>query len=953
MTRVSRVLFPDADCDHIVQDSNKKKILNIRRVSTSSPTSASASIPTLTPTPTSTSAENRSHRFSIGDSLARLGRPNIVPPSKENQERASSNRKRRRSRRQRNKQQIQMQQEQQEQKQINIENHVNQCNSCRDVGSLIGSICECISNNNVTKRKSSDSRRVTLEVMDILGNLGSLAGSLPLKKPKKKKPLKNITNCSEKSIGSHSQRKKKERKQRQTTKSIQRKRIKNRKSIARKEDIQDDDEENDNQQTHTQEIDEVKEKESIVSCYDKDECLLSPSTAPKAKKRIDTKKTPLQQQKQLPEDQNNYEERLDCLVWIGLSSTIRKKQQRKLKDQRPSSIQNVIGSTSADDSSLTDIRVSIEQKISDITICENIRKKIDYHHSLEANGFTPMNCTAADDNDILPTKQELASENKDCKSDHDDTKNGQQNGSVELTMAQSPLATNMKDVTPSHSLELIQAQTNDNCLSEQKTEMDGDRDSEDVVSDIREPVNQDSKVQNTPPLGMIDIGEMEKVKALSPMDELTMTGKEVTPSNHNEFSQERQIVTSLRRSSRRRRPVDRLLNSFNRERRESSNVECEVNKETGIESTTSKTKASREVPLKNRRDNGGSDKKPTSVRRSTRKKKPVERLTVNHKTRKNIVNSPEAKKSKSRNRNRKSKSYGIILDNGGKDADKSCHNGKVENDKAETGIEVIEAKRTVPCEKEINYPLKTKDSEIKEEGLTIEHVNQSEWDDNSLKMLLKAHKDVDPQCFSFWHQVAMKVPHKSAEQCRDKWFALVKTPKLRRKKPKYIASSLIQSDDDEDDIFNSTPIRNAAELILSWRKTTTSKKNKQKREMGHNKTFSDIFSSPIMKKTYSHYHNTEEAKSLSSPLQFRPMYKGYLKRVRIGLNDKRGCKSKHQINKIELEKRPKYLSAAVDAGDLHMDGVLTPNGTLRVDTPEECEVEDMYLSADEDAICDD
>lgn len=85
----------------------------------------------------------------------------------------------------------------------------------------------------------------------------------------------------------------------------------------------------------------------------------------------------------------------------------------------------------------------------------------------------------------------------------------------------------------------------------------------------------------------------------------------------------------------------------------------------------------------------------------------------------------------------------------------------------------------------------------------------SNWTESDLFALRVAHRSVEPTSPVFWFQVASGVPGKSEEQCRSKWFALIKTPAAKRAAPpKRI--TLKQG----DDFFDSTPFRHGPELAV-------------------------------------------------------------------------------------------------------------------------------------------
>jgi len=213
------------------------------------------------------------------------------------------------------------------------------------------------------------------------------------------------------------------------------------------------------------------------------------------------------------------------------------------------------------------------------------------------------------------------------------------------------------------------------------------------------------------------------------------------------------------------------------------------------------------------------------------------------------------------------------------------------------------------------------------------------WHYTLLDHLKRAHGDVDPMSSVFWQDVASRVEGKSAEECRDKWFSMVGTPQKKsvRKVDNNIGGEP-NTDDVEDDIFNSTPVREANNVTYSLPSSPKSTRSQTLTRL------LDIFSSPIV------YKRKEENKEnhiadYSSPLFFRPQYKTYLREVRAGINDKtRNFKSKRANGP---KKKNKHLTVSIEDGEIHMGGVLSPGGTLLIQAPDDDELANMYIENNE------
>lgn len=395
--------------------------------------------------------------------------------------------------------------------------------------------------------------------------------------------------------------------------------------------------------------------------------------------------------------------------------------------------------------------------------------------------------------------------------------------------------------------------------------------------------------------------------------------------------------TTLRRSARQRRQVDRFIDST--DSKTSVSRIGSASKKSSItmsKQTASNFKKVERTKKLNINDAGckaplGKDKKPTEVtdstmRRSKRIRKPVERLSPQCESAEKCSSNPSKRrridsacKKATTNKNKSSRRK---------------HTKSVAKSNAQ-----LQHKAIVSVGSQKKFKLENRLNHSQEQVKRIDVPESNDWDAKSIHLLLEAHKEVDPKSFSFWHQVAGRIPKMTAEQCRDKFFALVKTPKLQRKKGKRGTELKSDNVDESDDIFNSTPIRDAGNLVGSIWKSSAKDEN--------GKMISNKLAKSMQSSTYSYYHNTDQGKWHSSPLQFRPNHKGYIKKVSAGLNQKKfGNKMQNVVKKAE-KKKPSYISAAIDAGDVHMDGVLCMDGTLIVDAPDEDDAENLYIPIDD------
>lgn len=190
------------------------------------------------------------------------------------------------------------------------------------------------------------------------------------------------------------------------------------------------------------------------------------------------------------------------------------------------------------------------------------------------------------------------------------------------------------------------------------------------------------------------------------------------------------------------------------------------------------------------------------------------------------------------------------------------------------------------------------------------------WLPGEVGMLKKAKDKVNPTSKDFWTDVATHIAGKTAESCRDKWFALFKTPKP---KPNRLTSKLsrqISSGEEEDDVFDSTPLRFVDK--------------KPSKQIHTNK-------SPILVGTKSWETDRGDGDCLNDDegrfAQTRPGHKSYL------LAMKRDISREHKKLKF-MKKRPKKtfepsgfktLTETLQNRDIDIRARLSPGGTFNVD----------------------
>jgi hypothetical protein len=214
-----------------------------------------------------------------------------------------------------------------------------------------------------------------------------------------------------------------------------------------------------------------------------------------------------------------------------------------------------------------------------------------------------------------------------------------------------------------------------------------------------------------------------------------------------------------------------------------------------------------------------------------------------------------------------------------------------------------------------------------------------EWTKDEVNLLRTAHKIIDPKSVSFWQDVAERLEPRSASECREKWFSLINTPIARPKRKQGgaqsgadIAANAVSFE--EDDIFNSTPMRTlfaAADdsQVLQVSSGTT----------GILGSLSHLSFGSAIK-----VGNAKAAvgSRMVSTLHSKAGYKTYIKGIRRDANraSKTHIHKKNKAGASSTMPSSRKISEKFRQDEVAMDGQLSPGGTLKVrklggDTPDE------------------
>lgn len=213
---------------------------------------------------------------------------------------------------------------------------------------------------------------------------------------------------------------------------------------------------------------------------------------------------------------------------------------------------------------------------------------------------------------------------------------------------------------------------------------------------------------------------------------------------------------------------------------------------------------------------------------------------------------------------------------------------------------------------------------IDKKSIASTDCNESTWDAYEMILLREAQREVDPTSRTFWEEVSDLVGSRSAVECREKWFAMVKTPVVRAIKSKKaeINDKSPQTPHD-DDIFNATPMK-----VLFSEDTLEPEDNFENIPSLSNL---GLGSAIKVDRSESHYIDVPAQRG----------FKTYITNMRR--NVLKPSKGKKARDPATLMKTGKSLREREDDGDVEMNARLSPGGTLRVNTNATDSMVDDYM----------
>jgi hypothetical protein len=200
----------------------------------------------------------------------------------------------------------------------------------------------------------------------------------------------------------------------------------------------------------------------------------------------------------------------------------------------------------------------------------------------------------------------------------------------------------------------------------------------------------------------------------------------------------------------------------------------------------------------------------TEVRRSSRQSKPTDRLTVTSWVNEDNKNNDEKVR------------FHHLVDANGSGCEVIDHPPSV---KLISAVEHADAAKEVEDSDDasiLNSESQTSNNNTVEARKSIADgsATDREWSYDDLRILRHCQKEINPTSTLYWQEVATRVGTKTSSECQIKWQSLVPTPKVRKarksaRNPHHhskcgvVDTSLSDDDENEDDLFNSSPYREA------------------------------------------------------------------------------------------------------------------------------------------------
>jgi Myb-like DNA-binding domain len=190
------------------------------------------------------------------------------------------------------------------------------------------------------------------------------------------------------------------------------------------------------------------------------------------------------------------------------------------------------------------------------------------------------------------------------------------------------------------------------------------------------------------------------------------------------------------------------------------------------------------------------------------------------------------------------------------------------------------------------------------------------WTADEIQQLHDAHRQVDPTSSSFWLDVANKIHTRTATECQSQWFSLAKTPAPKSRK---IQPKLEYHQEDDDDIFQSTPMRECVFPVSSMSNLPS---------LNGLRALPPI---PLNAKTTTTYNDSGIQEEPGQD-RTKPFSKSFLQRMRKDhVKAEKGTNLTQKATKgLHGTKNSHVLSEMIRNNEMDINIRLTPGGTLKV-----------------------
>ena len=218
-----------------------------------------------------------------------------------------------------------------------------------------------------------------------------------------------------------------------------------------------------------------------------------------------------------------------------------------------------------------------------------------------------------------------------------------------------------------------------------------------------------------------------------------------------------------------------------------------------------------------------------------------------------------------------------------------------------------------------------------------------DWTAEQLDQLSAAMGSVEPTSASFWHDVASLVDERTESECRFKWFSIAKTPMPKLTKRSCAKKGAIrEQSDDEDDIFNSSPMRGF------FVPDGNDESNQHDAAVFMNHDVGSAIKMGAKSSAVASNSNFSTMKRMEPNFRPKAGYKMYLQNLKRDVaRAQKEVPSRKGQSKLS-GKGPRTLSETVYDSDVDVNVRLTPGGTLKVKSQYE-EDEDDFWGAEYDA----